>query len=116
MLCRSVVVLQCHSVVVLVLQHCRNTKKSNYSAYFKTFRWVLYSLPPQNGDKPPDTIIYIMTPKLHISEAGDAWLHRITSGDINSRVPHMFIGIISPAEGVPKFGRKKRFFFFGVFS
>ena len=42
---------------------------------------------------PPDIIMYIITPALHISDANEAWLHRKTSGDMNSSVPHIFIGI-----------------------
>ena len=64
--------------------------------YLRTFLWVLYSVPPQNGDRPAETKKYKMTPTLHISEAGEAWLHLMTSGDINSKVPHMLMFIESP--------------------
>ena len=40
--------------------------------YLRTFLWVLYSVPPQNGDSPAETKKYKMTPTLHISEAGEA--------------------------------------------
>ena len=70
-------------------------------AYLKTLRCVLYSLPPQNGERPPDTIMYIMTPRLHKSDNGEAWLHFMTSGLMNSNVPHMLMGIISPFPGAP---------------
>jgi len=55
----------------------------------------LYSFPPQNGDNPPETSMYRMTPMAQRSEAKVAWLHLITSGDMNSKVPHMLIGIES---------------------
>ena len=36
-----------------------------------------------------------MTPADHMSEAGEACEHRITSGLMNSRVPHIVIGMRS---------------------
>ena len=84
--------------------NCKNdfpSPKAKKMAYLKTLRCVLYSLPPQNGERPPDTIMYIMTPRLHKSDNGEAWLHFMTSGLMNSNVPHMLMGIMSPFPGAP---------------
>ena len=69
---------------------------------------VLYLLPAQKGDIPPDTSRKVMAPMLHMSEkspvldtsdklkryqpeAKEANWQFMTSGLMYSRVPHMFI-------------------------
>ncbi len=56
---------------------------------------VLYSDPAQNGETPPESIMYRITPADHMSEQGAACEQRITSGLMNSSVPHIVIGMRS---------------------